>query len=194
MRQYEMDGSGRRAAHSLFPENCRGCISNSFVQRDHARHGPREQDIRRRQQHSADTAPAPTRAPVHPDAELRITLCSCGPSQNGSRFPVDSASYPRHSSLQSKCRKQSACARRARPALPRPHKTYIPDSNTAACSRSSCSRNARSAPLRDQVQRQFVQQTIKTLGRKCRGIVLPRHSSALSHQACHPLQPRRIVY
>lgn len=44
---------------------------------------------------------------------------------------------------------------------------------------------------RNQVPWQLIQQAIKSIGRKCRGKCLSRHSS---HQSCHPLQPRRIVY
>jgi len=44
---------------------------------------------------------------------------------------------------------------------------------------------------RHKMQRQFVEQAVETIWRKCRSLRLPRHSP---DQSCHPLQPSRIVY
>lgn len=45
--------------------------------------------------------------------------------------------------------------------------------------------------LRNQVQRQFIEQAMELKRGQHRGLRLPR---ATPHQACNPFQPRRVVY
>ncbi len=178
----------RRVA--FFPKTWR-CISKSFVQLRIMRGTVIALENARRQQYAQILLwHRCEHSFIRP--QTRNHRCQFRPQPEWKQISSHSTSYPRHSSLQSKCRKQVRPWRQ----LFRYFSIRTKDTVRIQIQRLLPNFLQPQPPLRftwHQMQRQFIQQAIKTIRRKCRGIGLPRHSFLLSHQACHPLKPRRIV-
>ena len=131
-------------------------------------------------------APGPILGLSHPGESSQHAL-QLRPHQNGSRFP-DANSHPCNRPLQRKFRDQSR--RDSIPPATRPPSTNrSPDSDRRFVPAALLRPQSFERTLRNQVQRQLVEQAIKTVRRKRRGISLPRRFLPSGR---HPLQPRRI--